>query len=581
MSGALGSSNRSGMGMVPPWPELVHPWRRPGAVRYGLARLWSILRPPITIHQPAPGTLHVERDVAAVVRDGTVLRVNVHRPPGPGPFPVILSAHPYGKDSVPARSSRGHRLPVQYRLMRQPTPIATSSLTGWEAPDPVWWVAQGYAVVNADLRGAGTSGGTGTLLSDREGEDVHDLVEWAARQPWSSGGVGLLGVSYLALSQYKAAALHPPGLRAICPWEGFTDAYRDLFTPGGVYENGFASLWSRIITRSVRLTVALPRQRRRHPLRDGWWQSLVPELAAIEVPMLVCASFSDNCVHSRGSFRAFEQVGSSDRFAYTHRGGKWDTFYGAPARQAQLAFFERYVRGVDVAAPPRVRLEVREDRDRIVEVREESAWPLASTRWTRLHLASGGALTLAAPHRAGTLTFDPRRQAAAFTWRVAADVELTGPMAATVWVETHGAPDADLVIGVEKWRSGRYVPFEGSYGWGRDRVCTGWQKVSLRRLDTAGSTPYAPVPTLRHPQPVGPGEVVAVAVALGPSATRFRAGECLRLVVAGRWLSTRNPFTGQFPGHYRTRSPRRLTLHWGPDRPAHLLVPDVPIGAGS
>ncbi len=83
-------------------------------------------------------------------------------------------------------------------------------------------------MVNADLRAAGRSEGQASLLSDQEGQDVHDLVEWAGAQPWSTGRVGLLGVSYLAISQYKAAARRPSHLRAICPCEGFTDTYQDL-----------------------------------------------------------------------------------------------------------------------------------------------------------------------------------------------------------------------------------------------------------------------------------------------------------------------------------------------------------------
>ncbi len=91
--------------------------------------------------------------------------------------------------------------------MRQTSRVRFSSLTGWEAPDPAWWAAQGYAVASCDLRGAGTSGGAASLLSDQEGEDVCDLIEWAAGQPWSTGAVGMIGVSYLAISQWKAAAL--------------------------------------------------------------------------------------------------------------------------------------------------------------------------------------------------------------------------------------------------------------------------------------------------------------------------------------------------------------------------------------
>ena len=196
------------------------------------------------------------------MRDGVTLRVNVYRPPGDGPFPVILSAHPYGKDVLPRRTRRGWRLSFQFRIMNQPEPYQISSETGWEAPDPVTWVARGYVVINADARGAGTSDGVGSLLSDDEARDVYDLIEWAGTQPWSNGRVGMLGVSYLAISQYKAAALRPPHLAAICPWEGFTDAYRDFMTPGGIPERGFSVIWTAITRRNARLSVDLGAQRR-------------------------------------------------------------------------------------------------------------------------------------------------------------------------------------------------------------------------------------------------------------------------------------------------------------------------------
>ena len=208
--------------------RLDRPWHRPGAVRYALARLPGLLRPPVAVYEPAAGSLSMLRDLPAVVRDGTTLRVNVVLPADSGRFPVLMSAHPYGKDNLPRRRGRGWRVSFLYRILRQTATVQFSSLTGWEAPDPAWWAAQGYAVVSCDLRGAGTSEGSAGLLSDQEGEDVYDLIEWAAGQPWSTGAVGMMGVSYLAMSQWKAAALQPPSLKAICPWEGFTDAYRDL-----------------------------------------------------------------------------------------------------------------------------------------------------------------------------------------------------------------------------------------------------------------------------------------------------------------------------------------------------------------
>lgn len=530
----------------------------------------------MTVTDPPSGIV-IDRDVAVPARDGTLLRVNIFRPPGSTPRPVLLSAHPYGKDNLPKRRRGRWRFSVQYRAMRQSGPVSFSALTGWEAPDPAWWVAQGFAVVNADLRGCGTSEGIGSLLSRREAEDTCDIIGWAAGQSWSDGRVVMSGVSYLAISQYAAAALRPPALKAIVPWEGFTDAYRDLAFPGGVREKGFLRLWSAEVRRSTRQSYDMIAMGDAHPLHDEFWQSLAPDLSAITIPMLVCGSFSDHNLHSRGSFRAFTQTNSTTAHLYTHRGGKWATYYSAPARAAQLAFIRAALDGTPPESPSRtVRLEVREDRDTVVAVREELEWPLARTDWRRLYLSGRGRLSTAAPAGTGTIGFHTRSRAAAFTWSISEDTELTGPMVARLWVGIDGGGDADLFVGVEKWRNGRFVGFEGSYGYGRDRVTTGWQRVSLRALDPELSRPWEPVPRCTEPQPLALGDIAGVDVALLPSATQFRARDQLRLVVAGRWPVPRNPVTGQFPAAYPTSGRGRVILYWGPSHDAHLLVPVIP-----
>jgi uncharacterized protein len=554
--------------------RLDRPWRRPGAAGYALRRIPGLLRPPVIVDEPDAGTVQVLRDLPAATRDGTVLRVNVVLPPAGGPFPVLMSAHPYGKDELPHRFGRGWQVSIQFRMLRQTSPVRISSLTGWEAPDPAWWAAQGYAVASCDLRGAGTSQGQADLMSDQEGEDVYDLIEWAATQPWSNGAVGLTGVSYLAISQWKAAALSPPHLMAICPWEGFTDAYRDMACPGGIAESGFTRMWA-LSLRRVRQRDRFRAQQHRHPLRDDWWCSLVPALENISVPALICGSFSDNNLHSRGSIRGWERVSSAEKFLYTHRDGKWATFYSDPARAVQLQFFDRYLRGQDVPAPPRVRLEVRESRDVVAGVRDEDSWPLQRTQWTPLYLAGSG-LAAEAAATAGQINFSNRSKGACWDWTVPADMEISGPMALRIFAEVSGTDDVDLCAGVEKWRGRAYVPFEGSYGFGRDRVTTGWLKASLRALDQHQSRPFEPVPAGAGREPLEPGQVVQADIALGPSATLFRAGETLRLVVAGRWLWPANLLTGQFPAAYRTGRQGTCTLHWGPQYQARLLVPVIP-----
>ena len=188
-----------------------------------------------------------------------------------------------------------------------------------------------------------------------------------------------------------------------------------------------------------------------------------------------------------------------------------------------------------------MRLEVRESRDVVASVREEESWPLKRTEWTPLYLTAAG-LATAPPPAAGHVTFGMRQRAACFEWTVPAGTEITGPMTLRLWVEAHGADDVDLFAGVEKWRGRSYIPFEGSYGFGRDRITTGWLKASLRALDRQRSRPFDPVPAFSHHQPLTAGHVVQADIALGPSATFFRAGETYQ--GAGRQRET-----GPLPGH--------------------------------
>jgi len=235
--------------------------------RYAIGRLRGIVSPPVEITPPPPG-IRFEQDVEVAVRDGTILRVNVFRPERAGHYPVVMCAHPYGKDRLPKRGPFGYQPPPQYRMIRQPKPVTFSAWTTWESPDPSYWVPRGYVVVNCDLRGFGTSDGRGNLLTDAEAQDIYDLIEWSGTQPWSSGKVGMNGVSYLAISQYKTAALRPPHLAAICPWEGFSDVYRDFARPGGIREDGFIRVWNAGVKRGGRPSEDIREEQIARPLRD-------------------------------------------------------------------------------------------------------------------------------------------------------------------------------------------------------------------------------------------------------------------------------------------------------------------------
>ncbi|HXO41837.1 MAG TPA: CocE/NonD family hydrolase, partial [Thermoanaerobaculia bacterium] len=137
----------------------------------------------------------LERELAVPARDGTRLFVNLFRPPAEGPHPVIISVTPYGKDVLPDRLATFFMRLTGVKFGE----VNCSRLTGFESPDPVYWVQQGYAVLQADARGKHRSEGEAGVLRPQEAEDFYDLVEWTASQPWCTGRVGLLGVSYLAM----------------------------------------------------------------------------------------------------------------------------------------------------------------------------------------------------------------------------------------------------------------------------------------------------------------------------------------------------------------------------------------------
>jgi uncharacterized protein len=545
--------------------------------------LRNVIRPDVQVTQ-TPHGIQAEWDVPITVRDGTRLRANVFRPQvASGPVPVIMSAHPYGKDKIPAKTRSRRGVPMNYRLVLQPRTVQFSEMTSWEAPDPAVWVPRGYAVVNADLRGAGTSEGVGDLFTESEAMDYFDLIEWAGTQSWSNGRVALDGVSYLAISQYRVAALHPPHLAAICPWEGFTDIYRDFLRPGGVRENGFSVIWAASSGKIMRVKTDLRKEFNSRPERDAWFESITPELERIEVPMLVCGSFSDHGLHSRGSIEAFRRVNSKQKWLYTHRDGKWCHYYDQEATDTRSRFFDHFLKDSDNGwqNEPPVRLAVYDVGSKPAEVVGVKQWPPNGLQWSTLSLdAISGTLVPTQPQQVSSISFAMRRGAALFTWTVSEDIDIIGPMALRVHVEVRGAQDVSLFAGIRKIRNETEILFEGTFGFPLDMVTKGWQRAAHREIDKQLSTPAQPVHTHKLAEPLGKGEIVPVDIALVSHATRFRKGDVLRLELGGRWHYSRNPFSGTFPFGYE-QSPRgTCVIHSGGAYDSGLFYGHCP-GVGS
>lgn len=556
-----------------------------GALARALSTLDRLVHPDITITDP-PEDAAVDWDVAVPMRDGIRLRVNVFRPDDDRQHPVLLCAHPYGKDDIPLhhKTRHGYRPSPQYHLMRS-APLTHSAWTSWEGPDPARWVAKGYVVVNADLRGWGTSEGEPHIFSRQEGLDIHDLIEWAAVQPWSTGRVGMTGVSYLAISQWMAAATRPPHLTAICPWEGLTDLYRDFARPGGILETGFLTVWGTIMKQISHGKIDLRGDVRQRPLFDDWYAADTPDIEAIDVPALVCGSFSDHNLHSRGSFEGFRRIGSTQKWLYTHRRPKWQTYYSDEGFDAQTQFFDHFLRdeNTGITEQPPVRVEIAEDRTTVAEVRYIADWPPPDTEWRTLrcragHTSKTGSLHDTRPDepegpKDESVLLHGRNGRASFSYRFTKDTNIVGPMLLSLTLSVHGADDFPVLAGVRKFRDGKEVTFEGSYGFQGDLVTHGMLLASHRTQDPEQSLPFLPFhPNTRH-EPLAEGEKVTLQIGLLPSATLFRAGDEIRLDIQGHWFHDRDPVHGQFPVGYHTNATGTCTLHLGPDDRCTLTIP--------
>ncbi len=172
--------------------------------------------PAVTLALLAAGGPAVERDVPVRLRDGLVLRADVWRPSGPGPFPVLVYRTPYDK----------RKAPEDYTTVRHA-------------------VARGYAVVVQDVRGRHASEGEFDPYR-HEAKDGYDTIEWAAAQPWSSGKVGTFGLSYPGAVQWLAAVESPPHLLAMVPAMTFSRP-DNFFYAGGVFDLSWIDwIWNSI-----------------------------------------------------------------------------------------------------------------------------------------------------------------------------------------------------------------------------------------------------------------------------------------------------------------------------------------------
>jgi len=517
----------------------------------------------------------IERNVAVAMRDGIKIYIDVFRPADEKPAPPLIAWGPYGK--------HGHTNYHEVFPNCGVKPETQSRYAAFEAPDPGYWVPQGYAVINVDIRGTWYSQGHATYLSPEEAEDYYDLIEWAGTQPWSNGKVGLSGVSYLTSSQWRVAALNPPHLAAINPYEGWTDTYREVVRHGGIPETYFwpylPGRWGRSTTRVEDLLTEV----KEHPFFDAFWASKAADFSTINVPAYVVASWTDQGLHTRGTLEGFKKIASTDKWLEVHGRKKWAYFYEPENVRRQQEFFDSFLKSISTSVTqwPKVRLEVRE-RFYVGAMKPENEWPISRTQYTKLYLdVKTGSLKRQAVPEEQSYSYDARSEGlgphgAQFDLAFEKSTELIGHMKLKVWMAPDGADDMDIFVAIQKLDlAGNLVPFAFWTHFDNGPVALGWLRASHRELDETKSTEYQPILAHRRELKIENRTLVPLEIEIWPSGTRFEAGEKLRLIIQGVDVY-QYPKPTMADRHEDTVNHGRHVIYAGGKHDSHLLVPVIP-----
>jgi uncharacterized protein len=544
----------------------------------------------------------VDKDVDVTMRDGARLKADVFRPLDDGKFPAILNLGPYQKDKLWI---------VPENLAEAPNDWMT-----WETVNPQWWVPRGYVAVRVDGRGTGKSAGQYDPWSLAEAVDLYDAIEWAAAQPWCNGAVGLLGISYFAINQWFAANLQPPSLKAIIPWEGFADIYRDA-----LYHGGLLSLFMTNWYTAHFLHHKLGRASQNLPdawqintlyfwlhnnLDSGAFRGAQAQWEKINMPMFSVGNWSGMGLHLRGNTEAFMHAATPHKKLRMHLGSHVHPFYTEDGRRDQIRFFDHWLKRIDngVMDEPPVKLAIRKGADAF-DWRYENEWPLARTRWTKLYLdlsqpaaeksEISGTLEVKNPSAVGSRSYAasslgsmgstsaaasqvmgggirPGMGVSLETAKLSVDTEITGPIAAVLWVSS-SSEDMDLFLTLRNIDpDGKDVMETGQQGLPVP-VAKGWLRVSHRELDAEKSLPYRPYHRHQRRLYLKAGEIVKVEVEIWPTSMVFKKGHRIRLDV--------QPRDGLGSSHYMHyhadyNSGATNTVYAGGDMASYLLLPVIP-----
>ncbi|HZM56426.1 MAG TPA: CocE/NonD family hydrolase [Acidimicrobiales bacterium] len=495
------------------------------------------------------------------MRDGIVLRADVHRPVDGGEYPVLIAASPY---------------PRQIQDLGAPMGFIEAGATDFFVP-------RGYVHVIANLRGTGGSEGTFGFHDAQERLDLFDLVEWAAEQPWSNGRVGMIGISYFAMTQLEAASQHPPHLEAIFPIATSSDLYEGVYHHG-LFNSTFISpflsmvgttsehndLWRGTLIAAARRVLNTPRLHKKfatmngessigimkaalrlhhdphpwddlwrsvaveHQARDSWWdeRNVLPLLEDVTIPVYLGCDWENVPLHLPGTFGALEALSRNSRVRVAMLGQFGLTWPWESLHVEALAWFDHWLKekdtGILEGPPIRYWLPVAD------EWRTADSWPPPGYDFRELVLSADGSLGEGGPptgsreyltlgvglNRARTSPADPPPFLTWTTHPLERDWDVVGNMEVLLDAQST-AIDTTWILTLQD------VAADGS----TVDITQGYLRASLRLVDDEASLPGAPELPCRQSEGITIGETVQYRIPLVPNARRVVAGHRLRLVL--------------------------------------------------
>ncbi len=514
------------------------------------------------LSRPQYGIAHLTNQHVPM-RDGVDLMADVHHPNATGKYPALIAASPY---------------PRQMQDLGAPAGFIEAGATDF-------WVPRGYVHVIANLRGTGGSGGTFGFFDAQERRDMYDLVEWAAAQPWCDGNVGMIGISYFAMTQLEAAVERPPHLKAIFPVAVTADLY-DAASHHGLTSSSFLTpflsmmgltsdrsdaFWRRnpvlalarrvlntpklhqkFATMNGEAAVTMMRQLLKlphnphpwddlwldamvsHPLRDAWWEerNLLPLLTNVDIPVYLGCDWENVPLHLPSTFTAWNALAHNPNVRMAMLGKFGLTWPWESLHREALAWYDHWLKGADtgiMTGPP-----VRYVLPGADGWRTSPAWPPAATYQHWSLRADGGLaedegspgcrdyLTLGAGlNRPKASPIDPPPS---LTWTSAAldrDLDVVGAIELRLQASATSMDTAWIATLQDVSPEDEITD-----------VTAGWMRASLRKVDDAASAEGAPVLPCDDAVAVPVGEVVTYRIPLVPNARRFQAGHRVRLVLS-------------------------------------------------